>query len=281
LLGHGAVISVVLDGLRHVHLALWWRWVRGDGATRDADSGCGAAVAHKIDSPRRILVPQVNHENEKSAIDFVHVDLGARGGVADKDADAGRGCDGTAVLVAETAHAGANWLLLDDEAVCTAIAHANVVAVVFAGLVCGCGGRLHLLLLLLLWGRLRGKLNGLALLELLGLLEGLALLDLLGRLLLLGQRGEVHHGGAGVVEVVWRRQRRGVGARQAGRLGLDVLLLLLLLLLLVLVGVRLDGVLGGRLDRVLVCARRVRGVHGRRLRGSWRGSWRGAGALWR
>jgi hypothetical protein len=270
-LGHGPVVSVVLDGLRHVHLALWWRWVRGDGATRDADSRCGAAVAHKIDSPRRILVPQVNHENEKSAIDFVHVDLGARGGVADKDADAGRGCDGTAVLVAETAHAGADWLLLDDEAVCTAIAHANVVAVVFAGLVCGCGGRLHLLLLLLLLGRLRGKLNGLAWLEL------LALLDLLGRLLLLGQRGEVHHGGARVVEVVWRRQRRGVGARQAGRLGLGVLLLLLL----VLVGVRLDGVLGGRLDRVLVCARRVRGVHGRRLRGSWRGSWRGAGALWR
>jgi hypothetical protein len=183
---NGAVVSVVLDGLGHVHLALWWRWVRGDGATRDADSGCGAAVAHKIDSTRRILVPQVNHENEKSAIDFVHIDLGTRGGVADKDADAGRGCDGTAVFVAETAHAGADWLLLDDEAVCTAIAHANVVAVVFAGLVCGCGGRLHLLLLLLLLlGRLRGKLNGLALLELLALLEGLALLDLLGRLLLL------------------------------------------------------------------------------------------------
>jgi hypothetical protein len=183
---NGAVVSVVLDGLGHVHLALWWRWVRGDGATRDADSGCGAAVAHKIDSTRRILVPQVNHENEKSAIDFVHIDLGTRGGVADKDADAGRGCDGTAVFVAETAHAGADWLLLDDEAVCTAIAHANVVAVVFARLVCGCGGRLHLLLLLLLLlGRLRGKLNGLALLELLALLEGLALLDLLGRLLLL------------------------------------------------------------------------------------------------
>lgn len=133
-------------------------------------------MPYKIDLASAIEIPEIDSQDEKGAIDFVGVDLFARGGIAHNQAHARGWCDGAAVLVAEAAHAGAHGLLLDDEAVYFSIFGAGV-GLEVVGLVGG-----HGLLLLLLLRRLR-----------------LVLVVLL-RVLLVVVRREVIHGGRLVLD---------------------------------------------------------------------------------
>jgi hypothetical protein len=74
-------------------------------------------VTHQVDGPGRVLVPEVDHEDEEGAIDIVGVNLVACGSVAHDQPNARRRRDGPSILVAKPAHSGSDRLLLDPQPV--------------------------------------------------------------------------------------------------------------------------------------------------------------------
>lgn len=138
----GTALVIVLNRrVGHVDGRTFRRgWVRSSGTTADGHGWCSAAVANQVDLTHAVGVPEVHSENKEGAINIVGVDFQAGVGIGDNQSYAGRGRNGTTILlprvsasttltgqllivicqaylVSEPTHSGANRLLTDHKSV--------------------------------------------------------------------------------------------------------------------------------------------------------------------
>ena len=83
-------------------------------------------MSHQVDGPGRVLMPQVDHQDKRGAVEIINIDFLALC-VPDDEAYARRGSNWAAVFVSKAAHAGSHRLLLHQQLIAVPVVSGRVV----------------------------------------------------------------------------------------------------------------------------------------------------------